>query len=92
MAGPAGSDAEGGAMKRKRADAPALLKALKACISIMEQQALGRLEHATDAMLKERIYVSQDYELASGGRLCVYITIGMDPPPPDLLMIEGPRR
>ena len=79
-------------MKRKRPDAPALLKALKSCIAIIEQQALGRVEHASDGMLKAGIFQSQDYDLAAGGTLSVYINVRMEPPPPDLLMIEGPRR
>ena len=79
-------------MRRKRPDAAALVKALKSCIGILEQQALGRVEYATDHMLAKGLFQSQDFDLPAGGRLDVHISVRMTPPEPELLMIEGPRR
>lgn len=79
-------------MKGKRQDAAELVKALKLCVAMMEQQIVGRAQRASDADLKQGLYQHQDYELPDGARLDLHISLRFTPAPPSLLMIEGPRR
>jgi hypothetical protein len=79
-------------VKGKRQGAAELVKALKMCVAMLEQQMIGRAQRATDADLKQGLYQHQDYELPDGARLDLSLSVRFTPAPPGLLMIEGPRR